>query len=432
MLAGLESPGVGALNIVRSAVRHDQVGPVGVDAGVAGGRGQLGGGLAHAVSVGFAGVADVFAAGVDIPVAVGGAIAVDQNALSRGHAGQPADVFTATVDRAGGVAVVDKAPVLPHQAADPGGVAAEGYRGPGVAGADHAVVFPHQAADCAQGVAHRSGYIAADDLGVIRINVGIPDTLIPIIALAAADHAGQPANTLPAADINVHQADAFQPGGVIHLAQNAEQAHANDAAAVVNVEVGDGVAVALKDGRVGGNNQLRAGVGRGKGGLGVGTVADRRPALAAVPVSVVGAVAGRAGVKVQVGAQFVANAAGVRAAHAGGRIGEGAGGVTGVGGGDGGWGLVKDGQVGGGAVPVQVVAHGVELRQGANVNQPVVVVIVVGGGVAGNRNRVGFVAAAGGLDQDADVRGGAGGAEVNDVGCGIAEELTGNGKAGSA
>ena len=70
VLAGLERPGVGALNIVRSAVRLDQVGPVGVNARVAGGGGQLGGGLAHAVSRGAVGVADVFAAGVEIPVAV--------------------------------------------------------------------------------------------------------------------------------------------------------------------------------------------------------------------------------------------------------------------------------------------------------------------------------------------------------------------------
>ena len=154
--------------------------------------------------------------------------------------------------------------------------------------------------------------------------------------MVAADMADQPANIPVAADINVDQANAFNPGGLILLAQMAEQANAAVACGgVVDVKVGDGVAVALKGGRVGGNVQIE--VCRGKGDLGANqTVADRHPALAAIVVSVVGAVAGRAGVKVQVGAQFVAGAAGVRAAHAGcRRIGEGAA-VPAVGGLDGG------------------------------------------------------------------------------------------------
>ena len=137
VLAGLETPGVGAGGT--GFVGGVQGAPVGVDAGVAGGGGQLGGGLAHAVSRGAVGVADVFAAGVEIPVAVAdtgivkGVAAAAQSAL----AVQPADVPFGSgggVDRAGGVAVVDDAPVLPHQSADI--AAAAGYRGAGVAGAD--------------------------------------------------------------------------------------------------------------------------------------------------------------------------------------------------------------------------------------------------------------------------------------------------------
>ena len=153
----------------------------------------------------------------------------------------------------------------------------------------------------------------------------------------ANDLAGQPANIPVAADINVDQAEAFHPGAARGrvLAQIAEQAHALAAAGVVDVKVGNGVAVALKDGRVGRN----AGIGLwGVPMVGVVklALADGQPALAAIPVSVVGAVASRAGVKVQVGAQFVALAAGGRAAHPGGRrIGEGAA-VPAVGGSDGG------------------------------------------------------------------------------------------------
>ena len=86
----------------------------------------------------------------------------------------------------------------------------------------------------------------------------------------------------------------------------------------------------------------------------------------------------------------------------------------------------------GDAVPVQVVAHGVELRQSANVNQPVVVVIVVGGGVAGNRNPVGFVASGGlgGSDQDIDVPDAAGVAEGNGVGTGRAEGMANDASTG--
>ena len=97
------------------------------------------------------------------------------------------------------------------------------------------------------------------------------------------------------------------------------------------------------------------------------------------------------GVKVQVGQQFVARAAGGRAAHPGHCVGE----SGGIGGGSCGRGIashlytrtfpvnhpiltpVTVEIVSGGAVPVQVVAHGVKLGQVANLNQPVAIAVIV-------------------------------------------------------
>ena len=115
-------------------------------------------------------------------------------------------------------------------------------------------------------------------------------------------------------------------------------------------------------------------VGRVSGG---DHAANGRPAGAAVVVIVVGAVAGSAGVKVQVGAQLVAHADGFHvrgvvvvvvgqaAAHARLRASEG-GGV-----------VVVVGRRVGDAVAVQIPADGVELGQVADFNQPVCVGIVV-------------------------------------------------------
>ena len=107
----------------------------------------------------------------------------------------------------------------------------------------------------------------------------------------------------------------------------------------VDVQVGDGVPIPLEN----------------------PVVLEGRPAHAAVPVVIAGVGAAAAvGVEVQVRLQLVARAA-AGAAHAGGRVGEG--------------GVIVGAATG--AVPVRVPAHGVQLVQVVNLDQPVVVGVVV-------------------------------------------------------
>ena len=363
---GPERPGVGA---GRSGIQGgEQVVPVGVNARVAGGRQQLGGGLAPAIDcVGVRlGVADVLAAGVDIPVAAADQDIAKEEAVDgvdRAMAGHPADIGAGGVDRAGGVAFADDGMALPRQSA--GMAAAGGHRGQGVAGADYAVVLPGDTAH--PGVAgHDAGHIAADDPGVVGKGGG--DGVIGEVAVDIAD---QPAHLVVAADIDVDQTEAFHPAVVSARTQLAEQTVAVFPAAGIDIEVGDGVAVALKDGLVRARKS-DYGIGGKKHSL-----AERHPALArrqraAGVVQVAGVAGGGAGgvqrvgvavavgVKVQVGQQFVALAARGRAAHPGHRVGEGGG-------------------VGRPAAPgpVQVVPDGVQLGQVANLNQPVAIAVVV-------------------------------------------------------
>ena len=241
---GPERPGVGAGR--SGAQAGEQVIPVGVNARVAGGRQQLGGSLAPAIGfvVVGAGVADMFAAGVDIPVA-----AADQDTakeegvdgVDRAMAGHPADIGAGGVDRAGGVAFADDGVALPRQSAGMAG--AGGYCGQGVAGADYAVVLPGDAAHPA-GAGHDAGYIAADDPGVVGKGGG--EGVSDEVAVNIADH---PAHLVVAADIDVDQTEAFHPAVVSGRTQLAEQTVAVFAVAI-DIEVGNGVAVALKNGRV--------------------------------------------------------------------------------------------------------------------------------------------------------------------------------------
>ena len=123
----------------------------------------------------------------------------------------------------------------------------------------------------------------------------------------------------------------------------AEQPYIGDGRAGVDVKVGDGMAVALKDALV-------------------------CPAGAAVVIGIVGAVAGHAGVKVQVGHQLVALAGGGYAVRESGVV-------------------SGSPRSGGGvavAVAVEVVADGVDLGQHSNVNQVVVIGIVVAGALPRN------------------------------------------------
>ena len=248
---GLERPGVGAGGT--SVEGGVQGAPVGVNARVAGGRQQLGGGLAPAMGdVGVRqSVADVLAAGLEIPVGIdyeGFVIPKRSTRISAAIAHQPADIHRAgRVDRAGGVAVIsDAILVRPSESGDTVAAGA-GYRSQRVAGADQAVIGADQSAGkgCA---AHGAGYIGADDPGIILKGLEQGAAGGGTVQLA-----GQPANFLSAVDINVDQAEAFHLGAGRARAQIAEQAEAVasiDTPAVVDIEVGNGVAVALKDGVV--------------------------------------------------------------------------------------------------------------------------------------------------------------------------------------
>ena len=368
---GPERPGVGAGR--SGAQGGEQVIPVGVNARVAGGRQQLGGGLAPAIGFvgGGAGAAGVLAAGVDIPVAAAGKdTAEGVGGVERAMAGQPADIISGGVDRAGGVAFADDGSVLPRQSAGMAGTG--GYRSQGVAGADYAVVLPGDAAHPVS-AGHHAGYIAANDPGVVGKGGGDGD-----IGEVAVNIAGHPAHLVVAADIDVDQAEAFHPAVVSGRTQLAEQTVAAIAVAI-DIEVGDGVAVALKDGRVIALKSDYGVAGKKR------SLADGQPALAgrigaAGVVQVAGVAGGNAGgvqrvgvavavgVKVQVGQQFVAQTGagvgarvvGVRAAHPVHRVGEG-GGVSRA----------------AAATAAQVVADGVQLGQVFDFNQPVAIAVVV-------------------------------------------------------
>ena len=203
--------------------------------------------------------------------------------------------------------------------------------GGGIAGGDGAAIAPGEAADV-----DRPGNRPAGPAG----RNGAPVVAHQDSGLIAAAHRGV---------LDAHIADGGAAAGV------AEQAILLGSAA--DVQVGDGVPVAFENGIKSFRSAEAAAV-------------DRRPAGAAVPVGI--AVVGPAvavGVKVQVGHQLVAGAVAGGAAHSGPAAGVAVGksAVVHIVAGDGGV-----------AVAVIVVADGIQLRQGGNFNQAVVIGIVVG------------------------------------------------------
>ena len=209
---------------------------------------------------------------------------------------------------------------MPHQAAgglaQPGGGGA-GDRGRGVGGEDAAAVpqMPHHTAGlvilAAGGAGHRAGGVAEPDGAVAFAHQDAQ-------FLAAGGGAG---------DVGAGHAD---PGDAAGAGQMAEQPQI-----VIGVggdsQVGNGVALAVENGRVG--------------------PADGRPVGVAR--------------QADVGPQFVAGAGSAGAAHPVAGVGEAAGEGVGV------------GVLSGVAVAIQVVADGIELRGGSDVDEAVVVGIIV-------------------------------------------------------
>ena len=380
---GAEVPGV-----VQAASARSRAGiavqvevPVGVDAGRRGGAAAVGGGRAQLVGQFAGGVRHSVvggAAGAEgVPVAVGHAVA--RPGLVAAH--DAAGVCAAAFHRAGGVTGGDIPVVLADQAAvsmagrDAGVDMGVFHLREGVAGGDVAGVLTDQAADVAQRFQIAALDIAGDDA-----------------AGAALQLADQGADSSAAAHIRVQQAQVFQPAAAFHDPEQAD-ASIGVGGQVADVQVGDGMAVAVKAGGVGRPRKQRRAIG--------GVAAQGYPALAAVVELVVGADAGRAGVKVQVGAQFVAFADGLvggagvvvvvggNAAHSRGGAGEGG---------------VVAGLVAGGyrAVAVQVPADGVELGEGADVDESVVIVVEVHGGGGGDGGGVAGGGAVGGGYGDGD------------------------------
>ena len=247
-----------------------------------------------------------------------------------------------------GVAVSDGARVVAHQSADsperrlrPAGFGA--HRHIGVADGDGAGVVAHQSAGIAVALYRAALGVAGGDPGG---GLGVA-------------HEGAQSGAAGAGDGRVNQSDLLNVAGA-----GAEQPQGILAGSADDGQVGDGVTVAVEPAGVGRNSDRLVQKAERVHVAGV-HAADGRPAGAAVVVSVIGAVVGRAGVKVQVGAQLVAGAAGGRAAHVRLRAPEGGGVVVVV------VGLVGD------AVAVQIPADGVELGQVADFNQAVVLVVVV-------------------------------------------------------
>ena len=218
-------------------------------------------------------------------------------------------------DAARSVAVADVAGGCPDQAA--GILAAAGHADRSVAVAQGAAAPPvevevsDQAADIPAAAGYAAGSVTAADFAV-----ALP---------------GQGANKAVAGYFNGRQPHVADAAGE----SSSEQAYV-PGLGPVDVQVGDGVVVAVKIGVVPGAGSLAP---------------DGNPAGAPVPVGVAFVNAAVVvGVEVQAGVQLVAVTAGGGAAHAGGRAGEG-GGVGRA---------VRD------AVAVQVVADGVQLRQGSD------------------------------------------------------------------
>ena len=342
-----------------------QIVPVLVDAGVAGELAQLRGGLAPqsvcltaidpvVIVVVVRAEAEGAARGGLVVVAVGDGASVIP--------GQPAGVEVAG-DAACGVAGGDATLAPPNQPADVNGA---GNATRGVAGGDDRanVVVPGQPADVVvAGNAARG--VAGGDIAPVA-----PDQAADVAAAgdAARDVAGgdatlappnQPAGGVSGRDVDARQPQVADNRGGTRMAEQPNVVRA----AAVDEQVGDGVAVALQG-----------------GGEGSALSADGLPArpgvVGVVPVAVAVLV------EVQVGGQLVAGAArsgrrvGVAVVVAGGAAHGGAGGRGGQGIGEGG------GVVGGvgcrrRAVAVQVPADGVELGQGADLNEAVVVRVVI-------------------------------------------------------
>ena len=255
--------------------------------------------------------------------------------------------------------VAARSVVVSHQSAHAGIGPAIG-RPQGVGGADGAVVVARQPADLhvraavtdAPDVdrrpdpAQRPGPVVGSHQSAHVGILGNDGACGVAGADAAFVLACQGAHVPEAVDLHAGQAQVTHHPADAHVAQ---QAHVVGAGAV-DVQVGDGVAAAVDD-----------------GGELVAAIPDGFPACAVVVVGIVGAVAGGAGVEVQVRGQLVAAAP----------VALGAGGAAGHGEGRRVVGAV--GRVVGHAVAVQVVADGVELGQGAYLDQAVAVAVVVGG-----------------------------------------------------
>ena len=345
---------------VRVAVAvHVHVGPAGEDAGGRRRRLQLRRGAAGAL------VGRRDAARLAVPVARRGRAGVAGQAVLVGRR-------AAARDRAGRVAGDDGSAVAAHQPAGAAGAALRlSLR---VAGHDHRTRRrrPHQAAD----------------VGVARHRAARPRRLHP-----APRRPRQRRRRTLLADVHV---GVRQPQRAHHGAAAQHREQPAVVAVAVDVEVVDGVAVAVEHG-------VEVGAVAGRP-----AAADGIPAAAAVVVGVA-RVAGAArvrrtvavGVEVQVPGQLVAGAGGRagdgRAAHVRAGVGEGAAGA----------GVVR-GVAGRGTVAVQIPADRVQLRERGDLDQAVVVHVVVRAGAlvvrdghAQHRRRA-AVAAAGGRVGEGD------------------------------
>ena len=322
---GAEGPQL--VGVRRTVAVQVQVLPVEVDAGVIDGRLELVSALGHA---GFGRVAFAHlgfeARDVLVPVAVG------YHAHRDAH--QAANLRRSGVvgggDRHSGVAGDDGSGKGANNivvADQPAGGPLAGDLAGGVAGDDPAGIDAHQHAGAAA--------VTGVDLA-IRVHGNY-------VAAVAAHQRPDLGRRRGTGDIDVQQPQVAQ------LARgHSEEAHISRGP--VDEEIADGMPVPVED-RLERRICLRA---------------DGFPAAAAVPVGVPGVgLPAAVGVEVQVGGQLVAVAAIIRrAAHAAGRIGEGG---------------VVVGLVAGGyrSIPVQVPADGVQLGQGLDLDQAVIVGVVV-------------------------------------------------------
>ena len=194
-------------------------------------------------------------------------------------------------------------------------------------GHDHALIGAGQAAGAISAGRDRPADRAVEDRTVVQPR-------------HAADMAVTP-------DLDVLQCQSFHDGGMIHAVEQADEL----ARAAVDEQTGDGMAVALQ-------RSVERAVRRT-----VGSLADRHPARPAVPV-------GRIGrrdapvvvlIEIQIRHQLVAAAPVRRTPHARHRQGKGR----------------RIGPRRRRAVPVQVMAHGVQLGQRRDRDQAVVVPVVV-------------------------------------------------------